>query len=92
MKTESCRTASVTASAATAASAANASRGPRISQRACAAKNVANRIARPAASSAFAVTAYRRAARSSQRTRSAEPAPIPIAIWTGSFNQPRSIE
>ena len=92
MKTDSWRTESVTARPATTAIARKAETGPMSDQRAWAAKNVANRIARPAASSAFAVTAYCRAARNSQRTRREAPTPMPIAICTGSVSQPRSIE
>ncbi len=57
-----------------------------------AAKKVAKRMAMAAASSAFAVTRYRSAARSSQTTRRPTATMTPIATRTGGASQPRSSE
>lgn len=57
-----------------------------------AAKNVEKRMAMAAASSAFAVTRYFCAARSSHTTRSATATTTPIATRTVGASQPRSSE
>ena len=83
MKTESRRIDSSTATTVTTASSANAATPFSRPQRACEANTVENRMTRPAASSALAVTAYRRATRISQPTRRPMPVSRPIAIRTG---------
>jgi hypothetical protein len=92
MKIDSRRIESSTATTVTSARSTNvATAGMRFHSE-WAAKKVANRIAIAAASSALAVTAYLRAAFSSQTTNSAIATMIPIAIRTGGDSQPRSIE
>ena len=92
MKSDSRRIDSSTASAVTIASSTNAADEGIRFHSACAAKKVANRIAMAAASSAFAVDGYWRAAFSSQTTSSAIATRIPMATRTGGCSQPCSIE
>ena len=88
MKNESRRIDSSTATAVTSESSANAAATGIRCHSACAAKKVENRIATAAASSAFAVTGYLRAARSSQAISSATPVSTPMATRTGGASQP----
>ena len=92
MNRDSRRMDSNTASAVTTASSANAAIPGIRFHRACAAKNVAKRTAIAAASMAFAVTGYRRAALSSQTISNASATTTPIATRTGGWSHPASIE
>jgi hypothetical protein len=88
MNSESRRIDSSTAVAVTSASMPKATLEGIRCHSACAAKKVENRIAIAAASSALAVTGYRRAAFRSQTTSSAMPVRMPIATRTGGASQP----
>ncbi len=92
MKSDSRLIDSRTATPVTAPSSTNVSVAGIRSQSACAAKNVAKRIAMAAASSAFAVAGYFRAAFSSQTTSSATDTMTPMSTRTGGWSQPRSME
>jgi hypothetical protein len=92
MKSDSLRIDNRTASAVTAASSAKVRTVGIRFQRACAAKKVEKRIAMAAASSAFAVTGYLRAAFISQTTSSAIATARPIMTRTGGWSHPCCIE
>ena len=88
MNNDSRLTESRTASAVTIASRPNVAAAGIRFQSACAAKNVAKRMAIAAASSAFAVAGYFLAAFSSQSTSSEIATRIPISTRTGGCSQP----
>ncbi len=90
MKSDSRRIDSSTASAVTTPSRPNVTTAGIRFQSACAAKNVAKRTAIAAASIAFAVAGYFRAAFSSHTTSSATATTTPIATRIGGWSQPDS--
>ncbi len=92
MNIESRRIDRSTATSVTSASRPNVLTEPMSPHSACAAKNVANRIAIAAASSAFAVTGYLRAAFSSQPARRPMATIRPMATRTGGSIHPCSME
>ena len=92
MNNEARRIESSTATAVTIASIPKATPAGIRFHSACAAKNVAKRIAIADAPMAFAVTSYWRAAFSSQTTSSETPTNRPIAARTGGCSQPCSTE
>ena len=92
MNSDSRRIESTTAVAVTRASSANATVAGIRFHSVWAAKKVANSVEMAAASSAFAVAGYLRAAFSSQTTSRPMPARMPMTTRTGGCSQPSSSE